>query len=637
MNARNRNSALVALAAVLIPLGAAAQEGTLEWNKITSSSLGETREYGIYLPPSYHTSDKHYPSFYVLHGITLDATSHAGIRVSMDRMIHSGEIGEMIAVLVDGDSLSFYINEHEPYIVDELVKHIDAHYRTMPDRDSRGVTGFSMGAFGSLHLAFVYPEVFSVAVGQAIAALRGRGLGPAEVRRVVGELYRRDVGTYLSQPQRLTGLKIVHGVEDPGPGADIDLVREHHRFLLDNGVEHTYVEHPGGHQFLDAESLTFLSDHLQPLDEIARLRQSVVSVTETLPAVRAARPTPAQVEVVLEPAGAAAASGELMLDLTPLGGTVESLVPAGVGRYSVQPTLTPPTNGRYQLPILMETAFAWDFPGARYRLRTVGVDVYPAADEAVYVDACTPDWAVSSRRVGDFVESQSEMVHSGGAACTATGAKRASGAVVEFTRDTPLDAFGYRALRFAIHPGDASFQRLSVRAGRSYLDEPVDLLAGDWLNVTRPEWQVVEVPMTALGAEGPVLISLTATFTGSYHLDDLTLVAGDPPPPPSTAVVGAEMPALPASARLEQNFPNPFNGGTVIRFALPAAADVRLEVHNLVGQQVAMLAGGRHDAGTHAVRWDGRDDDGRQLASGVYLYRLRAGGQMETRRLLLMK
>ena len=89
---------------------------------------------------------------------------------------------------------------------------------------------------------------------------------------------------------------------------------------------------------------------------------------------------------------------------------------------------------------------------------------------------------------------------------------------------------------------------------------------------------------------------------------------------------------------MEQNYPNPFNSGTVIRFALSERRDIELSVFNLAGQQVATLVDGVRAAGVYALHWDGRDDDGRPLASGVYLYRLRAGEQqVETRKLLLLR
>jgi surface protein len=90
--------------------------------------------------------------------------------------------------------------------------------------------------------------------------------------------------------------------------------------------------------------------------------------------------------------------------------------------------------------------------------------------------------------------------------------------------------------------------------------------------------------------------------------------------------------ALPTEFALNQNFPNPFNPSTTIRYALPEAAQVRLEVFTVTGQRVAVLASGEQNAGWHTVAFDGSS-----LASGVYIYRLQAGGFVQTRKLMLIK
>ena len=104
------------------------------------------------------------------------------------------------------------------------------------------------------------------------------------------------------------------------------------------------------------------------------------------------------------------------------------------------------------------------------------------------------------------------------------------------------------------------------------------------------------------------------------------------------ATLGPDSAGAPEAHHLSQNYPNPFNSGTVIRFALPASQHVELAIHNQAGQRVATLVEGAREAGAHAIRWGGRDGTGRTLASGVYLYRLRAGGgQVETRKLVLVR
>lgn len=76
-----------------------------------------------------------------------------------------------------------------------------------------------------------------------------------------------------------------------------------------------------------------------------------------------------------------------------------------------------------------------------------------------------------------------------------------------------------------------------------------------------------------------------------------------------------------------------FNSQTVLRFALPESGEVELAVYNLVGQQVE----GAREAGSYTIRWDGRDGRGKELASGIYLYRLRTGERVETRKLVLVR
>ena len=104
-----------------------------------------------------------------------------------------------------------------------------------------------------------------------------------------------------------------------------------------------------------------------------------------------------------------------------------------------------------------------------------------------------------------------------------------------------------------------------------------------------------------------------------------------------TAVETSDQASVPQTFSLAQNAPNPFNGETVIRFALPQPSQVELAIYNLLGQPVAILVQGPSAAGTFSVRWNGRDQAGRAVTSGVYLYQLRAGEYTEVRKLLLLR
>ncbi len=89
---------------------------------------------------------------------------------------------------------------------------------------------------------------------------------------------------------------------------------------------------------------------------------------------------------------------------------------------------------------------------------------------------------------------------------------------------------------------------------------------------------------------------------------------------------------IPKHYSLMQNFPNPFNPVTVIRYGLPAQSSVKLEVYNTLGQRIFTLVDDIVEAGYHEVPFNAS-----HLPSGVYIYRLQAGGFVESRKLLLLK
>ena len=94
---------------------------------------------------------------------------------------------------------------------------------------------------------------------------------------------------------------------------------------------------------------------------------------------------------------------------------------------------------------------------------------------------------------------------------------------------------------------------------------------------------------------------------------------------------------LPEKFTLEQNFPNPFNPSTEIRFRLEQPLKIELAVYNVLGHKVKTLASGSFSGGEHAVVWNGRDERGEPLSSGVYFYRLWAETLVQTRKMVLIK
>ena len=141
---------------------------TIESVALAKNLIGEKSERTIhvYLPPDYDTSTKRYPVVYFLPGFgdrSMDTSSDA-----ITALIQKGTIQEMIIVVAPGDNRlggSFYVNSPvtgnwEDFIVQEVVGYVDNHYRTIARVEFRGISGHSMGGFGSLNIAMLHPDLF---------------------------------------------------------------------------------------------------------------------------------------------------------------------------------------------------------------------------------------------------------------------------------------------------------------------------------------------------------------------------------------------------------------------------------------------------------------------------------------------
>ncbi len=116
-----------------------------------------------------------------------------------------------------------------------------------------------------------------------------------------------------------------------------------------------------------------------------------------------------------------------------------------------------------------------------------------------------------------------------------------------------------------------------------------------------------------------------------FYVDDLQIL------PTSTGVSPSLVESMPQRYSLAQNFPNPFNMETVLSFDLAASGRTRLVIYNMRGQIVRTLLDGERAAGSYKLQWNGRDDIGKAVSTGVYLYRLESGDFQQTRKLLLLK
>ncbi|MES1224011.1 MAG: alpha/beta hydrolase-fold protein [Bacteroidota bacterium] len=172
------NKIILTIAAVVLTVTVFSQgtSGTLVSRIIQSKSLLNTggenpnRKITVYLPPGYDKSEKRFPVIYYLHGFMGTDSISPAMKSILDMGISKQKIRPYILVISDQYTVyqgSFYTNSAltgnwADFTAKELVEYIDKNFRTLPGRDSRGIGGHSMGGYGALKLAMLYPETFSV-------------------------------------------------------------------------------------------------------------------------------------------------------------------------------------------------------------------------------------------------------------------------------------------------------------------------------------------------------------------------------------------------------------------------------------------------------------------------------------------
>lgn len=167
--------------------------GTIVFDSLYSENLindfGEktTREIAVYLPPNYSDSDQKYPVIYFLHGFMNDYLLINYMKDQLDFAIETKRIRPFILVIPNEKTTydgSFYSNSGifgnwEDFTAFDLVAYMDSHYRTIASKNSRGITGHSMGAYGAIKIAMHHPDIFSSVYALSPGALAiAREYGP---------------------------------------------------------------------------------------------------------------------------------------------------------------------------------------------------------------------------------------------------------------------------------------------------------------------------------------------------------------------------------------------------------------------------------------------------------------------------
>jgi hypothetical protein len=105
----------------------------------------------------------------------------------------------------------------------------------------------------------------------------------------------------------------------------------------------------------------------------------------------------------------------------------------------------------------------------------------------------------------------------------------------------------------------------------------------------------------------------------------------------TTSVEDNSSGTIPTNMMLEQNYPNPFNPETQISYQLATGGYISLTIHDLLGREIKTLVSEDQPSGNYSVSWDGRDESGNIVPSGIYLYSLKAGNFIESKKMILMK
>ena len=280
-------------------------EGTVLTETVYAANLAgnllnipNSQQITVYLPPEYDTTGASFPVVYYLHGYGGDYSEllYFCNKRTLDRFMNEDSSRQFILVGVNcynnGDSF-FYVNSEaagnwETFIIEEVITYVDTNFRTIENADSRGISGFSMGGFGSIYYALRYPDIFSYLFSLSPGLFNSSGLEDAmatwdiNIKRAYGVSFAPNtsnppyytsipsgsdisnmtpaaqewqngfgdldtkVSDYLAKTEKLKAIQLEYGLQDY-----YTWIRNGceymHTLLNTNNIEHTFEKFNGGH------------------------------------------------------------------------------------------------------------------------------------------------------------------------------------------------------------------------------------------------------------------------------------------------------------------------------------------------------------------------------------------------------
>ncbi|MFC1713984.1 alpha/beta hydrolase-fold protein [Candidatus Poribacteria bacterium] len=645
---------------------------SLEGNLLGDSA---TRDVLVYLPPSYDASpDRHYPTIYVLAGYLGDHRAYVGhinttmqALTGMDMRIDLGDIvpgllangGMGEAIIVLPDCLNIYggtiyersevTGDYRGYIARDLVGYMDAQYRTIPDREHRGITGHSSGAYGAVSLAMEYPDVFGSVAALSPAYLVDRQRETAFLGYMELNPDSHGVPTLVSSDTRdedmwdiwmgTFGTTVTYGIasgfspnpDNPPYYVDIPVTYTDGTAALDEDLWAQWVER----------------------DLISQIERDGASLSDTPVLIAAGTIAMGEqpgVDLILTALHGHGISYEY--DGYP-GGHMDHL---GYELASALRFLSP-NIGAIPMADYSNTFFMDLSPG----LNMISVPLAPVVQytarslaEEIGATAVIKYDTMLGKFVGFTPAASGDgFAINGGEGCIVNVI---AGGTVAFTGAAwanepsvaaapPVQSSGAWAFVVSGSVLDGGLMSASdggytavvknLRTGETFT-EPVDpsgYFAAAWADLNR---------RAVIGAGDKVEVAVVDSGGGIVSgpfIHEVTLDAI------RDAVVNVRLnlgAIIPAKSVLLQNYPNPFNPETWMPYHLSNANPVMVKIYSASGQLIRTLDLGHRDAGIYASRskaayWDGRNEAGEEVASAVYFYSITAGDFSAMRKMVVKK
>jgi S-formylglutathione hydrolase FrmB len=232
-----------------------AEAATVDTIAVYSPSMKKDIKCVIITPAAYKKKNRHFPVVYLLHGYSGNYAQWPELAPQLPR-----EADEMHIIFVcpDGGYNSWYLDSpvdpairYETFMSNELIAYIDSHYRTIPDRQHRAITGLSMGGHGALYLAFRHKNIYGAA---------GATSGGVDIRPFPNKWdLKKDLGDTVCCKQNWEDNTVINVADNLHPG-DLKIIvdcgvddfflqvnRALHQKLLAMKIDHDYTERPGAH------------------------------------------------------------------------------------------------------------------------------------------------------------------------------------------------------------------------------------------------------------------------------------------------------------------------------------------------------------------------------------------------------